>query len=155
MFHCFSSPYYVQIAHGMDQKGEGGRGGGCIYFRAVRTEASRVLKQNAWISQKKNPFKKYNTCSVPLCCKCAYFICEMPFLKHGWFCCVSIWEIFPPSGYCFEREKKKFPSSKLTLLSSEKCVWRRLQLKLFVVMPEGRQRKRGEKELNYGSFKWK
>ncbi len=82
-FHCFSSPYYEQIAHGMSQKAEGGRGGGCIYFKAVRTEASRVLKQNAWISQKKNPFKKYNTCSVPLCCKCAYFICEMPFLKHG------------------------------------------------------------------------
>ncbi len=57
MFHCFSSPYYEQIAHGMSQKGEGGRGGGCIYFRAVRTGASRVLKQNAWIFAKKNPFK--------------------------------------------------------------------------------------------------
>ncbi len=52
-FHCFSSLYYVQIAHGMSQKGEEGRGGGCIYFRAVRTGASRVLKQNAWIFAKK------------------------------------------------------------------------------------------------------
>ncbi len=56
----FLSPYYVQIAHGMSQKGEGGRGGGCIYFRAVRT----VLKQNAWIFAKK------------ICSKIQYLFCS-------------------------------------------------------------------------------